>query len=287
MQPHLDMARCMSIAGEVAGCVRRQSSRGTALSLLGDLAAPAMPVATADNDPFALFGGLPPAPSHSAGDTLLATSTADVNDGFLAAFAAPALHHRGAAPDFGNVHKSARSRAACIRSRQPSSVLHESQAPECVPAAATASATFDHQRPGSATASQERVLLPEEVADGMLPCATAAVHGSAEQPSPRQPQPGNTPPHPPKLLGVSVTGGDVRQPQRAALPVSGIFQADTYHQPHVASDLGQKAAKALHSGTKWLMKASRSLVTQVQHRLDQHAESAGAAGEACRAARLC
>ena len=36
----------------------------------------------------------------------------------------------------------------------------------------------------------------------------------------------------------------------------------------VVSDLGQKAAKALQSGTKWFMKASKTLVTQVQQRLD-------------------
>ncbi|EFN51523.1 hypothetical protein CHLNCDRAFT_59232 [Chlorella variabilis] len=45
------------------------------------------------------------------------------------------------------------------------------------------------------------------------------------------------------------------------------------------SDLGQKAAKALQSGTKWFMKASKTLVTQVQQRLEHHGGSNAAAGQ--------
>jgi hypothetical protein len=83
-------------------------------------------------------------------------------------------------------------------------------------------------------------------------------------------------------------GGDsssqqAQQQQQGRRPVAptggtgagaGALHPEAYSQQQqqgpkeVVSDLGQKAAKALQSGTKWFMKASKTLVTQVQQRLD-------------------
>ena len=61
----------------------------------------------------------------------------------------------------------------------------------------------------------------------------------------------------------------------------GVLHAGSYQQPpagakDVVHDLSHKAAKALQSGTKWFMRASKTLVSQVQHRLEHSAGGAAA-----------
>ena len=69
-----------------------------------------------------------------------------------------------------------------------------------------------------------------------------------------------------------------------AAGAAGVLHADSYGQGQAGgkvavSDLSQKAAKALSSGTKWFMKASKTLVSQVQQRLDHgHGGAAGSGG---------
>ena len=62
----------------------------------------------------------------------------------------------------------------------------------------------------------------------------------------------------------------------------GVLHAGGYSpQPaakEVVTELGQKAAKALQSGTKWFARASKALASQVQHRLQQHGGPGAAAG---------
>lgn len=62
----------------------------------------------------------------------------------------------------------------------------------------------------------------------------------------------------------------------------GVLHAGSYQQQpagakEVVHDLGHKAAKALQSGTKWFMRASKTLVSQVQHRME-HGSGGSAAG---------
>jgi hypothetical protein len=77
----------------------------------------------------------------------------------------------------------------------------------------------------------------------------------------------------------------------------GALHASSYQQPpsnskEVVNELGQKAAKALQSSTNWFMKASRTLVTQVQQRLDgtvggSGGAAAGGSAGACLARSVC
>ncbi|KAI3432590.1 hypothetical protein D9Q98_004138 [Chlorella vulgaris] len=85
-----------------------------------------------------------------------------------------------------------------------------------------------------------------------------------QQPPPQRQQ---RPARPP---GAGVGGG------------GGALHASSYQQPpsnskEVVNELGQKAAKALQSSTNWFMKASRTLVTQVQQRLDGTVGGSGGA----------
>lgn len=101
--------------------------------------------------------------------------------------------------------------------------------------------------------------------------------------------------------GGSLHGADAfqaaaaKQPARGGGSGAGVLHADSYAHPpqgtkEVVSDLGHKAAKALQSGTKWFMKASKTLVSQVQHKLDQgqagghHGAASSRAGEGAPAA---
>ena len=280
------------------------------------------PPPAADEDPFAMFGGPPPPAASSAA----AAPVTDIDDGFLAAFAAPAhqpaQQHAVPQPraqagsadaagshDFGDFLGSDDHEAFAAPAPAVSSSQASPERPSRQQAAAAGSGSsfsgrpptgptteFGYERPtSSASAGQPRYRvfdyvepLPDSPSEAQAPPAASAT--AAARPPSRST--GGVSSDGPLADGLRrASGGSTG----AAAPSGGsagggMLHAGSYQQPpagakEVVHDLGHKAAKALQSGTKWFMRASKTLVSQVQHRLEHgavpgQAGAAGAAGSA-------
>lgn len=253
--------------------------------------------------------------ADGCGSGAAAMSAADIDDSFLAAFAPPVPQQptiaaaAAAAPaksvsnGFDYVlgcegHEMLAPAAAVpISQAQPGRATHPSPAAGRSSgsssgrqglgmAGATATRSFGYEQPGSAAAapgqSRYRVfdyVQPEEGA----PAGTGEAAPPSSSAEAAQHIAGSSPLE--EGLRMSGAGGcHQRQQDRPAQPAAGILHADGCQPPpqnakEAVSDLGQKAAKALQSGTKWFMKASKTLVTQVQQRLEHHGGSNAAAGQ--------
>lgn len=258
-------------------------------------AAAPVPVA-ADEDPFAMFGGPPPPVSTSAAPAVVA----DVDDGFLAAFVAPAAalqqQQQQAGPvepkvtsgDFGDFWGSedreapappAPSAAAAVLPPSGSSFSSAAR-PPAVPAHASPTASFGYERPPSSGAQPRyRVFDFVEPQSDSPPRATA---GAAAGPDPGWPSSHGRLQQPGAIDSPLEDGLRRASGSSSAAGAGGVLHAASYEQgqagpKEVVSDLGHKAAKALQSGTKWFMRASKTLVNQVQQRLE-HPGGAGSAG---------
>jgi hypothetical protein len=277
-----------------------------------------------DEDPFAMFGGPPPAASGSS-TNLAATAAvpiADVDDGFLDAFAPPPRQPQQEAQqqhmqeeqqqqasggslqsgEFGDFlgpqgYGAAPAGAAGTTSSAPPAGSAGSssgwQGASTAGASGPTSSFGYEPRPAAAASGQSRYKVFDYVDSqtdsptaGRPPAAAVAATSASSGGSPLE-----------DGLRVPAGGGDPcsqqqqvqgRRPAAAAggagagalHPEAYSLQQQQQGPKEVVSDLGQKAAKALQSGTKWFMKASKTLVTQVQQRLDHGGVVHGGAGSA-------
>ena len=280
------------------------------------------PPPAADEDPFAMFGG-PPLPAASSA---AAAPVTDIDDGFLAAFAAPAQQpaQQHAVPqpraqaaaadavgshDFGDFLGSDDHEAFAAPAPAASSSQASPEHPSRQQAAAAGSgssftgrpptgptAEFGYERPTSAASagqSRYRVFdyvepLPDSPSEAQAPPAATAT-AAARPPSRGTHVVSSDGPLADGLRRASAGSTGAAAPSGSSAG-GGVLHAGSYQQPpagakEVVHDLGHKAAKALQSGTKWFMRASKTLVSQVQHRLEHgavpgQAGAAGAAGSA-------
>ncbi len=281
-----------------------------------------------------MFGGPPPATASSAA----AAPVTDIDDGFLAAFAAPAQQQtqQHAAPqsqpqpaaagaagshDFGDFlgsddHEAFAAPAAAPPAPAPAAAASSGRASPERPARSAAAAAsgssfsgrppagptaeFGYERPTSAaSAGQPRYRVfdyVEPLPDSPSEAQAAAAAPSAAAARPPSRGAGGLPSDGPLADGLRHASGGSTGAAGPSAGASGsgagggVLHAGSYQQPpagakEVVHDIGHKAAKAFQSGTKWFMRASKTLVSQVQHRLEHGAVpgqggAAGAAGAA-------
>lgn len=259
------------------------------------------PLPAHDDDPLAMFGGLPPAAATGAPPAPAPAAVADIDDGLLAAFAAPSPAPAAAPQQQQQQAEAEQGSLSADFGDFKGSEGHEAPAPRHGPAPSGGSLSrpaggagptsgFGYERPASSgsqggTAGQSRYRVFDYVdsqpADEPSAGAAAAAAAGAGSGPGRAPSRGHLQAAAPARSGP-LEDGARRAAAAAAGPGSGVLHAGSYApQPagkEVVSELGHKAAKALQSGTKWFARASKALASQVQHRLQQHGGAAGGSG---------
>jgi type II secretory pathway pseudopilin PulG len=275
----------------------------------------------ADEDPFALFGSPPAGGSKAqlhAGSSPAAAAAlpvTDIDDGFLAAFAAPQPQPQdtqqqrrqqqqqqqqrrqqqqqqqqapaatpaspplsaGGAADFGDFFGSEEVE---VEMPVPARSSPPQQAARSQPPAGAAGPTpgYGHDRSAAAAAPPASAVRPRyRVFDFVHAEEDEGPAAGAGRP-PTQNGGGSG-----GCGGGGGDGGPLEQGLRGG-GGGGVLAAESYAGQHpggakdVAADLSQRAAKAFQSGTKWFMKASKTLAAQVQSRLEAGGGAGGGTG---------